>query len=309
MLLRPLLCCLLLLFSACTQSASDNWSSVEIHGLDDTVQLLRSLDYTPANWRDGDRSIPRVFLTTIPKRWSTSSSKSITVEEKKLVFLFLQAPAILRANEMVLEHRSEVEAIRQQLISGSSKISEQQLAMLNDLAASYNESPFANGELAAQDLDPLLARLDIIPLSLALSQAAIESGWGTSRFAYEGNALFGQWGWSDKVMTPKKVRAELGNYGVQAFDSPLASVTAYIHNINTHKAYARLRRERAAMRKRGEVITGLALAGTLDKYSERGDAYVKELRSLIRYNKLQATDTAYLRDMDPIAIVPVGEGV
>ncbi len=304
-------CVIYLLFCvACggLHAAEDQWREVQISNLDDTVELVKSLDYTPENWRDGDRSIPRAYITQIPKRWSTTSSKQITVQQKKLVFLFLQAPIILRANEMVLEQRSELETMQQQLDKGVA-LSAQQFARLNELATTYRESEFTQAALKPGQLDALLVKLDIMPLSLALSQAAIESGWGTSRFAYEGNALFGQWTWSEDAITPKNVRTELGHYGVRAFESPMASVTAYIHNINSHPAYARLRSERATMRKRGEVISGKQLAGTLDKYSERGQDYVKELRSMISYNKLEATDTAYLRDMESIALVPVGEGV
>lgn len=304
---RAALCILLLALAPALQAASEHWTTVPVHNLDETLNLLKKLNYTPENWRDGDRSIPRVFITQIPKRWSTTSSKAIPVQEKKMVFLFLQAPLMLRANEIVLEQRAEVEQMRTQLADG--KLSSAQVQRLNHLTEAYGEPPFDETDSGSAQLDALLIRLDIMPVSLALAQAAIESGWGTSRFAYEGNALFGQWGWSDDVITPHKVRKELGNYGVRAFDSPMASVTAYIHNINSHPAYARLRTERAAMRKRGEVISGTGLAGTLDKYSERGDAYVKELRSMISYNKLEPTDSTYLRDMDPIALVPKGEGV
>jgi Bax protein len=300
---------LLLCVASCAlRAGEDQWREVQISNLDDTVEMLKSLDYTPENWRDGDRSIPRAYITQIPRRWSTTSSKQITVQQKKLVFLFLQAPIILRANEMVLEQRSELETMQKQLDKGKA-LSAQQFARLNELAATYREAEFTPTALKPGQLDALLVKLDIMPLSLALSQAAIESGWGTSRFAYEGNALFGQWTWSEDAITPKNVRTELGHYGVRAFESPMASVTAYIHNINSHPAYARLRSERAAMRKRGEVISGKQLAGKLDKYSERGQDYVKELRSMISYNKLEATDAAYLRDMESIALVPVGEGV
>lgn len=290
-----------------TRQAGDNWKTVTSGNLKETLALLESLDYTPENWNDGDRSIPRVFFTQIPKRWA-ETSRHIPVQEKKMVFLFLQAPLILRANELVLEQRAEVEQMRGEAEAGK-PLTEHQLQRLNELAESYGEPSFDRGELSPAQFEPLLARLDIVPLSLALSQAAIESGWGTSRFATEGNALFGQWGWSDNVIKPKRVRKELGNYGVMAFDSPMASVTAYIHNINTHRAYERLRQERADMREQGKAISGTRLAGTLDKYSERGDAYVEELRSLISYNDLEPTDNAYLRDMQPIAIVPVGEGI
>jgi uncharacterized FlgJ-related protein len=303
---RLLVFVLLLALSSVLSAGAEQWRRVEVSNLDDTLKLARSLNYTLANWREGNRGIPRLYISQIPKRWSTITSKKIPVQEKKQVFLFLQAPLILRANEMVLEHRAEVEALRRRLQAGK-PLSRTELAGLNELAQDYGEAVFTRGALEPQQLDALLMRLDIMPLSLALSQAAVESGWGTSRFAWQGNALFGQWSWGDDAIAPKAVRSELGNYGVRAFKSPMASVTAYIHNINKHPAYARLRAERAAMRERGEVISGSKLAGALDKYSERGQDYVVELRSMISYNKLEPTDRAHLRDMTAIALVPVAE--
>jgi uncharacterized FlgJ-related protein len=129
-----------------------------------------------------------------------------------------------------------------------------------------------------------------------LAQAAEESGWASSRFTIEGNAFFGQWDFSGKGMVPKKQRKELGNYGLARFDSPLASVEGYMFNINTHAAYKKLRTLRAKLRAKDTLLTGMELAGTLDKYSERRQAYIEGLRKMIRFNKLEPVDEAYLSD-------------
>jgi len=142
-----------------------------------------------------------------------------------------------------------------------------------------------------------------MPPSLALAQAAEESGWATSRFTEEGNAFFGQWDFSGKGITPKQQRKELGNYGLARFSSPLASVEGYMLNINITGAYKKLRVLRAKLRNENKAITGLELAGTLDKYSERGQAYIDGLRSMIRYNKLEGVDDAYLSDTILIKLV------
>ena len=149
----------------------------------------------------------------------------------------------------------------------------------------------------------LMIQVDIIPPSLALAQAAEESGWGTSRFTAEGNAFFGQWDFSGNGMTPKQQRKELGDYGLARFDSPLASVEGYMKNINTTGAYEKLRLLRANLRKNNKKITGMELAGTLDKYSERGQAYIDGLRDMISYNKLQDVDEAYLSEDKLIHLV------
>ena len=125
-----------------------------------------------------------------------------------------------------------------------------------------------------------------MPPSLALAQAAEESGWATSRFTIEGNAFFGQWDFSGKGMVPKQQRKELGNYGLAKFDTPLASVKGYMLNINTTSAYQKLRDKRQKLRKNNQAITGLALVDTLDKYSERGQAYIDSITEMITYNRL-----------------------
>ena len=116
-----------------------------------------------------------------------------------------------------------------------------------------------------------------------------------------------QWTWGKNDITPEKQRKELGNYGIDAFETLQESVSAYMLNLNTHNAYSSLRNKRAELRKKGEKITGYALAGQLTKYSERGEEYVKGLRSLMDYNLLIPTDDAYLSDDPPIYLIPLEE--
>jgi len=149
----------------------------------------------------------------------------------------------------------------------------------------------------------LLVKVDVMPPSLVLAQAAEESGWGTSRFTSEGNAFFGQWDFSGTGMIPKQQRKELGNYGLARFVSPLASVEGYIFSINTNRAYQKLRNLRAESRKQNKKISGIELAVTLDKSSERGQAYIDSIISMIRYNKLQQVDEAYLSDRPLIQLI------
>jgi uncharacterized FlgJ-related protein len=146
--------------------------------------------------------------------------------------------------------------------------------------------------------------VDTIPPSLSLAQAAEESSWGTSRFAIQGNALFGQWDFSGKGMKPKNQRKELGNYGIARFDTPQQSIEAYILNLNTHRAYKKLRDKRASMRENNIKPTGWELAKTLDKYSERGIHYIESLHSIMRYNKLIPADDAYLWSKGKIIVSP-----
>ena len=141
-------------------------------------------------------------------------------------------------------------------------------------------------------------------MSLVLAQAANESGWGTSRFAGEGNALFGQWSFGGSGMLPEAQRESLGDYRVAAFESPLLSVIAYMRNLNTHRSYARLRALRAAARVAGDTPRGMELAAGLDRYSERGQEYVDEIRSMIEYNGLEDTDDTYLASGPVYLVLP-----
>jgi len=151
------------------------------------------------------------------------------------------------------------------------------------------------------------AGVDLVPVSLVLAQGAEESGWGTSRFASEGNALFGRWTWSGKGIKPKEQREELGDYRIAAFDKPLASVEAYLLNINSNQAYAPLRAGRAEARRSGQALSGWELAKTLTSYSERGPDYVGSLHAIMRVNKLQPVDEAYLVGEEVWEIYPPGK--
>jgi len=147
----------------------------------------------------------------------------------------------------------------------------------------------AGGEITEVDAQmELLRRTDEIPVALVLAQAANESGWGTSRFAREGNSLFGQWTFrkSTSGLVPDS-RSQDAAHRVRSFESIRASVRAYLRNLNVGHAYVELRKLRAAMRKRGEPLDPLILATGLKRYSQRGEAYVEEIKALILSNRLQ----------------------
>jgi Bax protein len=139
---------------------------------------------------------------------------------------------------------------------------------------------------------------------LALAQAASESGWGTSRFASAGNALFGQWTWGKGLKPTEQRTSEFGDQRVAAFDSIVLAAYSYALNLNTGRAYHDFRLKRADLRRQKQRISGTILAETLLRYSERGQAYVNDLEALIRQNQFDAVDDAYLRRMAVIHIVP-----
>ncbi len=155
----------------------------------------------------------------------------------------------------------------------------------------------------------LKRRVNVVPPSLALAQAAVESGWGTSRFAMKGNALFGQRIWRvDAGMTPLDVDADTA-FRVRSFPSLAASVAAYVHNLNTHRAYGEFRGLRATAGKDAQVPGGNVLATTLTKYSERGADYVADLLRIIRSNRLTQFDNATLAPADAGARISARDNV
>ena len=147
--------------------------------------------------------------------------------------------------------------------------------------------------IPSKDLSTLKVRMDEIPVSLALAQAAKETGWGTSRFAQEGNALFGQWTWSGQGLKPKEADESKG-HKVMKFNILQASVRAYQRNLNTHKSYKEFRLVRAQLRDAGKPLDSIILSKYLDEYAETGQQYVKILKKIIEQNNLKDFDDAKL---------------
>ena len=147
--------------------------------------------------------------------------------------------------------------------------------------------------IPSKDLSTLKIRMDEVPVSLALAQAAKETGWGTSRFAQEGNALFGQWTWSGEGLKPKEAEKHEG-HKVMKFNVLQASVRAYQRNLNTHKTYKEFRFARAQLRDNGEPLDSIILAKYLDEYAETGQQYVKIIQKIIEQNNLKDFDNAKL---------------
>ena len=285
-----------LFLSACTESLSTseklmaNPTEIKITSLDDLTAVFKKLHYTPEDWDNGIKEVPRLTFESVSPKWK-DISKNMPVENKKSIFLRLILPLVLVSNENILRERE---------IVTTAKLTSPELI---SIALKYEVIKDKETALTNDDKQTLLKRVNIIPPSLALAQAAEESAWGTSRFALEGNAFFGQWDFSGNGIKPKQQRTELGNYGIARFDSPLGSVEGYMLNINTTSAYQSLRNLRAKQVAANKSFSGLLLAGTLIKYSERGQAYIDGLRSLIRYNKLSATDDTFLSDNNLVHLV------
>ena len=272
----------------------------------DVEALFERLGYTSAAWQASVRVIPRVYLAHIPSRWRSIHSKEVSVRTKKRLFFRVLGPLVLRVNELILADRARMQSLAAALAKGRT-LGASDIAWLAELAEYYKVKPPDSTGWSAHGLATLLLRVDIIPASLALSQAAQESGWGTSRFADLGNAVFGQWTRGAGI-TPDQQREKHTTYRIAAFESLIDSARSYARNLNTNRAYREFRRSRAELRARNERLSGHHLAQTLNRYSEEGQRYVDLLRQIMRVNRLDAVDDAHLDDNRPILLVPVGIG-
>lgn len=222
--------------------------------------------------------VPPVFLAGVPSDMVALAEPAT----RKQVFLRLMLPLILVANEDIAEDRRRLEAVLARKAGGHA-LAAPELAWLDEIAARY--------EGDSQSPADLLHRVDVVPPSLALAQAAEESGWGTSRFVRTGNNLFGHTRDDGQGMAPSD-----GESGprLAAFDTLGDAVRAYLRNLNTHRAYEDLRRARTNARARNVFPDGHTLAGSLIAYSIRGQDYVDTIRAIIRANGLVRFDHARL---------------
>ena len=184
-----------------------------------------------------------------------------------------------QSNAEILQQRSQLLSLYQLKKQGKSLSSDQKLWVAK-LAKSYRIKDWSPE--TQSDWQNLISRVDIVPSSLLLAQAAVESAWGTSRFAREGNNYFGEWCYQKGCGIVPRRRPKNATYEVEKFASPKYSVQSYIKNLNTNRSYRALREKRLALRQANEPVTGYALASGLSKYSQLGSRYVGIVRSVIK---------------------------
>ena len=238
-------------------------------------QLFEDTNYTLNDVRK-KKLVKPVALTLLPNEIKMIES----TKKRKEFFIQIVLPLILKENNNIKLDRKRLFTIINK--SNNSKLEKKWL-----------DKKYKQYGIPSKDLSTLKIRMDEIPVSLALAQAAKETGWGTSRFALEGNALFGQWTWSGEGLKPKDSEKNEG-HKVMKFNVLQASVRAYQRNINTHSTYKEFRKERAMLRDKGKPLDSLILSKHLNKYAETGEKYVEVLRQIIKQNNLQDFDDAKL---------------
>ena len=246
--------------------------------------------------RDEQLTVPRAMITGISERWQ-AAARDMPVPEKKEIFYRFIVPLVLHANEMVLDRRARLAGMSATLTEGG-ELPATDAEWLDQVAQILRIGKSEPADI----INEALYKLDVIPAGLALGQAAYESGYGTSRFAVAGNALFGQWTFGGEGLVPEQQRAQLGDHRIAAFDWPFDSVRGYFINLSSHPAYEDFRRLRADLKAQGKPVTSLTLADGLIRYSERGQEYVDTLKGIIRVNGLDIADNAVFRD-EPMRFV------
>ena len=240
-----------------------------------TLNLFEDLKYDLKSIRTGALVKP-IYLSKLPK----DLKKIKSTKTKKDTFIKIVMPLILDENNKILENRKKLFKI---------------LAKPNNTRGErlWLKRRFEDYGIKNEDITELKIRMDIVPVSIAIAQAAKESGWGTSRFALEGNAMFGQWTWGKKGIAPLEREKDKG-HKILKFPILRSSVQAYKNNLNTHKGYREFREKRAELRKKNKKISGLELVQYLHNYAATGSEYTKVLKKIIDQNQLTDFDSAVL---------------
>jgi len=254
--------------------------AVDLHTAAALSKTFQRLGYDLDGIKTGV-DVPRLFLASLP----ADMAKIHQTKQRKAIFFKTVLPLVLQVNDEITIDRRRLWDLSVRAKKGEHLPAVDRLWLIV-LAERY--------KVKRGNFTELLKRVDIVPTSMALAQAAEESGWGTSRFSREGNAIFGEWTFaSAEGLVPKK-RDSGKKHRVRAFKSLLHSVRAYSRNLNTHRAYRGFRKMRQQMRRKGAALRGRKLIETLTSYSERGADYIKGLRAIMTVNKLDRLDEAKL---------------
>jgi len=258
-----------------SEVAKEEYDNTVSLNAETTSNLFEDLGYDLQGVRAGQKVKP-IYLTKLP-----NDLKSLgDTKKKRELFIKIILPLILDENEKIIQDRKKLfKILGKNFNSAGERV--------------WLKRRFKEYKIDDGDLSKLKMRMDIVPVSLALAQAANESGWGTSRFALEGNALFGQWTWSKKGISPKNKDPDKSHKILQ-FQVLKASVRAYKNNLNTHNAYTEFREARAKLRQDGKQIIGLELTKYIKNYASIGEKYVEIIDSIIVKNSLTDFDKATL---------------
>ena len=236
-------------------------------------QLFEDLSYDLKKIRN-NKIVKPIEISLLP----VEIKKIENTKKRKDLFIKIVLPLILEENARIRLDRKRLFLI---LNKNNNSASEKKWLV----------NKFRQYGVVKNDLSTLKIRMDEIPVSLAIAQAAKETGWGTSRFAIEGNALYGQWTYSGEGIKPLAASSDT-SHKVMKFKVLKASVRAYQRNLNTHSGYKEFRKQRAILRDNNEKLDSLKLVEFLENYAETGIEYIKVLKKIIEQNSLKDFDDA-----------------
>jgi Bax protein len=240
------------------------------------LNLFKDVEYDLGKVRS-QKLVKPIYFTQFPRDLDALQNTKL----KKETFIKIVLPLIVAENEKILADRKKLKSLFNKKYT-------------TDLEKLWIRQKLLEYKVKKGDLNELLVRIDVIPTSIALAQAAKESGWGTSRFALEGNAIFGQWTWSGQGIAPLD-RDSNKKHKILKFPILRASVKAYQNNLNTHKSYSKFREKRSILRGKNKKIIGLELTDTLNNYAQTGSEYTEILNQIIKQNRLT--------DFEPVRLV------
>ena len=235
------------------------------------LNLFEDLNYDLDTVRDS-KLVKPIYFTRLPKDLNSIRS----TKKKKETFLKILLPLIVAENEKIENDRKYLFKILKQNDKPENK--------------KWINKKYRDYKVSNRNINELIQKMDVIPISIALAQAAKESGWGTSRFALEGNAIFGQWTWKGDGIEPLEKTGDQ-NHKILKFPLLRASVKAYITNLNTHNGYKDFRKKRFKLREQNKPLIGQDLIDELDNYAQTGKEYTKVLRQIIDQNDLDEFET------------------
>ena len=226
--------------------------------------------------------IPKIVIAQLPRDFKNIKS----IKNRKELFIKITLPLIVQENEKILSLNKKIKLIK----NSFDKISRNEAKWISNLMSKYK----------ADTLDALLIKVDQIPVSLALAQAVIESGWGTSRFAFEGNALFGQyvWGTANHGIIPNDRETD-AKYKIKSFDNLSESVASYMKNLNTNFHYNEFRINRFVLRTNNIPLRGIYLAEYLFSYSVEDD-YTDKIKKIIKINNFEDFENLIIENQLPL---------
>ncbi len=257
---------LIIVFTSCTNNVVKKNIVIEDYSqLDSILNIHRSSD---------ENIIAPVFIENI-----TESIRNLNTAERKKIFVETLLANIVLSNDSIIHLRNKI--IKLQKKNNLSKYDDK---WLQEICKTYR--------CKNNNFDDLLTKVDVIPPSMAIAQSIVESGWGTSRFAIEGNSIFGEH--QSNGAKGKHIKADSSNVRMKAFASIYDAVSSYSLNLNRHKAYKQFRIKRKQQRDKSETLNSLELVETLTSYSERGKEYTEYIKKFITSNKLMAYDNLKL---------------